>query len=97
VLIDQRAVFAADEAVDSERVDSEMLAHRNIPAAPLDLVEVRHFPVPIVIHRITSKASGHMHQPSVYPPEARLAKHATQQRPTASAITSVDVLQGVVR
>ena len=59
VLIDQRAVIAGRQRVDSERVDPEVLAHRNISAAPLDLVEVRHLPVLLlVVHPITSELRG---------------------------------------
>ena len=54
VLIDQRAVLAGRVGVDSECVDPEVLAHRNISAAPLDVVEVRDFPVRLVVHPITS-------------------------------------------
>ena len=54
VLVDQRAVFAGRVGVDSECVDPEVLAHRNISAAPLDVVEVRDFPVRLVVHPITS-------------------------------------------
>ena len=44
VLIDQRAVLAGRVGVDSECVDPEVLAHRNVSAAPLDVVEVRDLP-----------------------------------------------------
>ena len=45
MLVDQRAVLAGPEGVDPERVDPEVLAHRNASAAPLDVVEARdlHF------------------------------------------------------
>jgi hypothetical protein len=55
VLIDQRAVVAGREGVDPERLDPELLAHRNIPTAPLDVVDVRDFPVRLVVHPITSR------------------------------------------
>jgi hypothetical protein len=35
-------------------VDPEVLAYRNISAAPLDVVEVRDVPVRLVVHPITS-------------------------------------------
>jgi hypothetical protein len=35
-------------------VDPEVLAHRNISAASLDVVEVRNLPVRRVVHPITS-------------------------------------------
>jgi hypothetical protein len=35
-------------------VDPEVLAHRNISAAPLDVVEVRDLPVRLIVHPITS-------------------------------------------
>jgi hypothetical protein len=35
-------------------VDPEVLAHRNISAAPLDVVEVRDVPVRLIVHPITS-------------------------------------------
>src|SRR5204863_6395931 len=54
VLIDQRAVLPGREGVDSERLDPEVLAHRNVSAAPLDVVEVRDFPTRLVVHLITS-------------------------------------------
>jgi hypothetical protein len=50
VLIDQRAVLAGRVGVDSERVDPEVLAYRNISAAPLDVVEVRDLPRRAVVH-----------------------------------------------
>src|SRR6266550_1263331 len=51
VLIDQRAVLAWRVGVDSECVDPEVLAHRNISAAPLDVVEARELPLRVVVHR----------------------------------------------
>src|SRR4051794_13357603 len=54
VLADQRAVLTGRVGVDSERVDPEVLAHRNISAAPLDVVEARDVPVRLVVHPITS-------------------------------------------
>jgi hypothetical protein len=54
VLADQRAVLAGGIGVDPERVDSEVLAHRNISAAPLDFVEVCDSPGRLVVHPITS-------------------------------------------
>ena len=54
VLADQRAVLAGRVGVDSECVDPEVLAHRNISAAPLDVVEARDLPVRLVVHPITS-------------------------------------------
>src|SRR4051794_3014961 len=60
VLIDQRAVLTGREGVDPERVDPELLAHRDVPAAPLDVVDVRDLPVGLVVHPITSRiASTH--------------------------------------
>jgi hypothetical protein len=35
-------------------VDPEVLAHRNISATALDVVDVRDFPVRLVVHPITS-------------------------------------------
>jgi len=35
-------------------VDPEVLAHRNISAAPLDVVEVGDLPLRLVVHAITS-------------------------------------------
>ena len=54
VLIYQCAVLAGREGVDSERVNPEVLAHGNISAAPLDVVEVRDLPMRRVTHPITS-------------------------------------------
>ena len=54
VLIDQRAVLAGRVGVDPERVDPEVLAYRNISAAPLDVVEARDLPLRLVVHPITS-------------------------------------------
>src|SRR5829696_2220654 len=54
VLIDQRAVLAGRVGVDSECVDPEVLAHRDISAAPLDVVEERDLPLRLVVHPITS-------------------------------------------
>src|SRR5436190_12593324 len=50
----QRAVLAGRVGVDSECVDPEVLAHRNISAAPLDVVEACDLPVRLVVHPITS-------------------------------------------
>ena len=52
VLIDQRAILAGRDGVDSECVDPEALAHRKITAAPLDVFEVRDAPVRLVVHPI---------------------------------------------
>ena len=54
VLADQPAVLAGCVGVDSECVDPEVLAHRNISPAPLDVVEVRRLPVRLMEHPITS-------------------------------------------
>src|SRR5436190_17050675 len=54
VLVDQRRVLAGRVGVDSECVDPEVLAHRNISAAPLDVVEACDLPVRLVVHPITS-------------------------------------------
>src|SRR5262249_61680608 len=54
VLVDQRPVLARRVGVDSECVDTEVLAHRNISAATRDVVEVRDPPVRLVVHPITS-------------------------------------------
>jgi hypothetical protein len=35
-------------------VDPEVLAHRDVSAAPLDVVEIRDLPVRPVVHPITS-------------------------------------------
>src|SRR6185437_618818 len=52
VVVDQRAVVPGRERVDSERVDPEVLAHRDVPAAPLDVVDVCDPPVRLVVHPI---------------------------------------------
>src|SRR5262245_37241877 len=54
VLANQRAVLAGRVSVDSERVDPEVLAHRDVSAAPLDLAEPRDLPLRLVVHRISS-------------------------------------------
>jgi hypothetical protein len=54
VLTDQRAVLAGREGVDSECVDPEVLAHRDVSAASLDVVETRDLPLRLVAHRTTS-------------------------------------------
>jgi hypothetical protein len=54
VLTDQRAVLAGCVGVDSECVDPEVLAHRDISAAPLDVVEARDLPLRVVVHPISS-------------------------------------------
>src|ERR671938_2031721 len=41
MLADQRAVLARRVGVDSKRVDPEVLAHRDVSAAPLDVVATR--------------------------------------------------------
>src|SRR5439155_19559252 len=58
VLIDQRAVLAWRVGVDSECVDPEVLAHRDISAAPLDVVEARDLPLRVVAHPISSVWRG---------------------------------------
>jgi hypothetical protein len=58
VLVDQRAVLAGRVGVDSKCVDTEVLAHRNISAAPLDVVEARDAPLRVVVHPITSTQRG---------------------------------------
>jgi hypothetical protein len=35
-------------------VDPEVLAHRDISAAPLDVIEARELPLRLVVHPITS-------------------------------------------
>src|SRR5829696_10152539 len=50
VLVDQRAVLAGRVGVDSECVDPEVLAHRDICAEPLDVVEVRNLPRRVFTH-----------------------------------------------
>src|SRR5947208_5566795 len=54
VLVDQHAVLAGRVGVDSECVNPKVLAHRDISAAPLDVVEPRDLPFRVVIHPITS-------------------------------------------
>jgi hypothetical protein len=39
-------------------VDPEVLAHRDISAAPLDVFEARDLPLRFVVHPITSVRSG---------------------------------------
>jgi hypothetical protein len=39
-------------------VDPEVLAHRNISAAPLDVVEARDLPLRVVVHPISSVSRG---------------------------------------
>jgi hypothetical protein len=58
VLVDQRAVLAGRVRVDSKCVDPEVLTHRDIPAAPLDVVEARHLPFRVVVHPISSVSRG---------------------------------------
>ena len=53
VLVDH-AVLAGRVGVDSECVDPKVLAHRNISATPLDVVEVCDLPVRLIVHPITS-------------------------------------------
>src|SRR5213076_1901155 len=50
VLVDQRRVLAGRVGVDSECVDPEVLAHRNISAAPLGVVEACDLPRRVVVH-----------------------------------------------
>jgi hypothetical protein len=54
VLVDQRALVAGRVGVDSECLDPEVLAHWDISAAPLDVVELRDSPVRLVVHLVTS-------------------------------------------
>src|SRR5207244_476336 len=58
VLADQRTVLAGRVGVDSESVDPEVLAYRNISAAPLDLVEARDLPLRLVVHPFSSELCG---------------------------------------
>src|SRR5262245_38772592 len=54
MLADERAVLTRRESVDSECLDPEVLAHRNVSAAPFDLVETRDLPLRLVAHQATS-------------------------------------------
>src|SRR6478736_1057452 len=49
VLVDHRAVIGGRERVDPECVNPEMLAHRDVPATPLDVVEARDLPLRFVV------------------------------------------------
>ena len=55
MLVDQQGVLARREGVDSECLDPEVLAHRDISVAPLDVVEARDLPLRVVVHSITSE------------------------------------------
>jgi hypothetical protein len=50
VLADQRAFVAGPVRVRAERVDPEVLAHRDVPAARLDLVEARDLVLRLLVH-----------------------------------------------
>src|SRR5947207_379440 len=49
------AVLADPPGVDPERVDPEVLAHRDEAAAPLHVVEPRDPPLRVVVHPLTSE------------------------------------------
>ena len=53
VLADQQVVLARGESVDTERVNPEMLAHRNVSAATLDVLEAHDLPLRIISHSFT--------------------------------------------
>src|ERR1044071_7817689 len=53
-LRDQGSVFTGRVGVDSECVDPEVLAHRDISAAPLHVVQARDVPARLVVHPTTS-------------------------------------------
>ena len=54
VLADERALVAGGKGVHPERVGPDVLAHRDVSAALLDVVETRDLPVRLVAHRISS-------------------------------------------
>ena len=54
VLVDEQAVLTGLESVDAEGMNTEVLAHRNVSAAPLHLVEARDLPLRTVGHSSTS-------------------------------------------
>jgi hypothetical protein len=56
VLVDQRAVVAGRVGVDSERLDPEVLAHRDAPTAAPDVVEARDLHLRVVVHPIHLRA-----------------------------------------
>jgi hypothetical protein len=53
VLVDQHPVLADRAGIDPERVNPEVLAHRDEIAALLHLVEARHAPLCLVVHSLT--------------------------------------------
>src|SRR5215203_1675938 len=54
MLTNKRPVVVGRVAVDSESVDPKVLAHWNISAAPLNVIEARNLPVGFVAHPKTS-------------------------------------------
>jgi hypothetical protein len=96
VLADQRAVLAGRVGVDSECVDPEVLADRNISAAPLDVVEVCDLPVRAVVHPIASFCVRRFECRSYRRRVRRLKRECTQVRRSVADDFSL-VCQSLIR